>query len=108
MLLRCLSSVATPRVLSAQLRLWFNGWCTARRFQQLLGCRLGCFHGADSVEHYARCSRVYHFWHLVDAPDRTGASSPLAAFLGLTSAFGSASTPPTPDSRLTVLKLCMP
>lgn len=43
-LLAHLARVAPPRVWAAQFRLLCNGWCTARRFQQCLGCRLGCPH----------------------------------------------------------------
>ena len=45
-------------VLAALVRSWFNGWCTARRFQQGRGsCWLAeeCA-GEDSLEHYCRCA----------------------------------------------------
>ena len=45
-----------PRVQACQLRTAWNGWCTARRFQGVAGCILGCKRGEDSIEHYAFCS----------------------------------------------------
>jgi hypothetical protein len=44
-----------PRVCSAILRTWFNGWCSHRRFQGHGPCILGCGRGEDSIEHYALC-----------------------------------------------------
>ena len=36
----------------------WNGWTTARRFQQVKPCVFGCgsMCNADSIEHYARCT----------------------------------------------------
>ena len=48
-----------PRVLSAVLRVGFNGWMTARRFGSTGSCVLGCGRADDSIEHYARCP-CYH------------------------------------------------
>ena len=48
-------------------RTWFNGWCTARRFQVkrarcLLGCGAGSTEGCcDSIEHYACCPVMLEF-----------------------------------------------
>ena len=33
----------------------WNRWTTKRRYQERGPCFLGCPHGDDSVEHYARC-----------------------------------------------------
>ena len=41
----------------AVVRLWLNGWTTARRFQQQASCVL-CAGGEDSVEHLALCPVV--------------------------------------------------
>ena len=50
-----------PCVTAAVLNTWFNGWCTARRFQtQGQPCRLLATHeGSDSLEHYACCSGAW-------------------------------------------------
>lgn len=42
------------------LKTTFNGWCTARRFQEIGLCRLcrGC-DGQDDVAHYATCQGVH-------------------------------------------------
>ena len=49
-------SLVTPRVAAVLLRTLFNGWCTARRFQEEGVCILGCCGEArDSIEHYSRC-----------------------------------------------------
>ena len=58
-LLPRLRRLVPPRVVAAVLRTWFNGWCTRRRFQQHGMCLFGCSMGADSVEHYMRCSRIH-------------------------------------------------
>ena len=51
-----------PRVLSALLRTWWNGWVTGRRFQNYHGsCMFGCPGHADSIEHYATCPMVTDF-----------------------------------------------
>jgi hypothetical protein len=55
------------RVALVLFRTWFNGWCTARRFQKLQSvCLLGCAAGQcegchDSIEHYATCPVVVNF-----------------------------------------------
>ena len=58
----------TPvRVAMVLFRTWFNGWCSARRFQVqsapcLLGCSLESEGGCqDSIEHYAHCRIVRAF-----------------------------------------------
>ena len=49
-----------PCVLAALLHTWLNGWCTTRRFQQQAsGCLFGCLDGADEVEHYTICPRIW-------------------------------------------------
>jgi len=58
--LQRLSSLVPPRVASAMLHTLWNGWCTARRFQEHSPdhnrCWLGCGGNAqDSIEHYCRC-----------------------------------------------------
>jgi len=58
--LKRLSALVPPRVASAVLHTIWNGWCTARRFQQQSAahdrCWLGCAGEAqDSIEHYCRC-----------------------------------------------------
>jgi len=58
--LKRLHSLVPPRVGSATLHTLWNGWCTARRFQDHVPandrCWLGCGEGArDSIEHYCRC-----------------------------------------------------
>ena len=57
-LLPRLQRLAPPRVVSAVIRTWYNGWCTRRRFQQRGQCIFGCSLGADAVEHYICCSRL--------------------------------------------------
>ena len=55
------------RVALVLLRTWFNGWCTARRFQAKQSrCLIGCapnIHAEhqDSIEHYAYCPVIVHF-----------------------------------------------
>jgi hypothetical protein len=57
-----LSSLVPPRVLSAVFRTLWNGWCTARRFQRVSPCCLGCDDIAqDSIEHYCRCPVMHEF-----------------------------------------------
>jgi len=58
--LQRLQSLVPPRVASAVMHTLWNGWCTARRFQNQSPshdrCWLGCGGGAhDSIEHYSRC-----------------------------------------------------
>jgi len=55
------------RVACVLFRTWFNGWCTARRFQKqksvcLLGCTAGQAEGChDCIEHYSTCQVVVTF-----------------------------------------------
>ena len=55
------------RVATVLFRTWFNGWCTARRFQVgQASCLFGCLSGSgdgchDSIEHYAHCIVVRTF-----------------------------------------------
>ena len=55
-----LAQHVAPRVLAAAIRTQWNGWCTARRFQQSAKCCFGCprGQGEGSIEHYAECVRV--------------------------------------------------
>jgi len=51
-----LSKLVAPRVLATIFRTWWNGWCTARRFQKIGKCVFGCSPRADdSIEHYMWC-----------------------------------------------------
>ena len=51
-----LGKLVAARVMASVIRTLYNGWCTARRFQQQGLCRLSCTcTGDDSLEHYARC-----------------------------------------------------
>ena len=43
-----------PFLIAALFTTWFNGWCTARRFQQRRFCAF-CASGEDSIEHLACC-----------------------------------------------------
>ena len=54
-----LRRLVLPKVLSAVLRTWYNGWCTRQRFQGRCRCMFGCGFGADSVDHYISCSRLH-------------------------------------------------
>lgn len=57
--LRSLSSIVAPRVIAATLRMIWNGWCTARRFQSQARCVFGCSASAlDCVEQYPYCLQV--------------------------------------------------
>jgi hypothetical protein len=56
-----LRRLAPPRVLAALSRTWFNGWCTARRFQREGNCLFGCRHGEDAVQHYLTCGALHRF-----------------------------------------------
>ena len=54
-----------PRVISAVLKAWCNGWCTSRRFQNKdgeLGCVFGCHGKPHSLEHYASCFQCCNVW----------------------------------------------
>ena len=54
-----LGKLVPPRVTAAVFRAQWNGWCTARRFQQEGACCFGCSHTArDCIEHYAHCRFV--------------------------------------------------
>ena len=58
--LQKLPSLVPPRVCSAVFHTLWNGWCSARRFQQgkrpTNRCWLGCAGEAeDSIEHYCHC-----------------------------------------------------
>jgi len=58
--LQRLHTLVPPRIASAVIHTLWNGWCTARRFQDQSPahdrCWLGCARGAhDSIEHYCRC-----------------------------------------------------
>ena len=70
-----LRSKIPPRVSAAWLRTLWNGWTTARRFQQgSSACLLGCgsrISNEDSIEHYADCRvfrRVAHTFLRLPAP----------------------------------------
>ena len=56
-------TLVPPRVMAAVIRTWWNGWVTARRFQQRCGsrCIFGCGAGEDSVEHYSMCKVLWAF-----------------------------------------------
>lgn len=58
---------APPRVLAALLRTWLNAWVTDRRMSICpgRGCRWGCAHGPDSLEHYGACRRLHAAGQLV-------------------------------------------
>ena len=53
-----LRDLVPPRVCAAVWKTMWNGWTTARRFQQCKPCVFGCgsMCNADSIEHYARCT----------------------------------------------------
>ena len=80
---------STPvRVANVLFRTWFNGWCTARRFQKttstcLFHCASGSLPGChDSIEDYAHCQVVRQFsLNTVNLPPN--AVGTLQAFLGL-------------------------
>ena len=59
--LAALRARCPPRVAAAALSTLWNRWCTARRFQRVGNCVLGCGGREDSIEHYARCSRTRAF-----------------------------------------------
>ena len=53
-----------PRVAIVVFRAWFNGWCTARRFQDRSSrCVFRCSRATaeDSIEHYCHCPVVHEF-----------------------------------------------
>ena len=59
--------VAPSRFVFVLFCTWFNGWCTARRFQvKQAPCLFGCDMGSsedclDSIQHYAYCPIVASF-----------------------------------------------
>jgi len=58
-MLLCLRALVPPRVQSAVFSALWNRWTTARRFQRVGACLLGCGGEAqDSIEHYCRCRTV--------------------------------------------------
>ena len=58
-LLPRLHSLLPPKIIASLIRTWFNGWCTARRFQGCERCLLGCeWDNTDSIEHYCVCPKV--------------------------------------------------
>ena len=64
--LHLLGTLVAPRVVSACFSTIWNRWTTMRRFQKrssdLNVCKLGCSSDAeDSIEHYARFTRVRQF-----------------------------------------------
>ena len=63
-MLQRLARLVPPRVVAAVLRTWFNGWCTARRFQANGRCFFGCSMGEDSVDHYMGCPRLHRHGQL--------------------------------------------
>ena len=71
-------AIVPVRVALVLFRSFFNGWCTARRFQVkhapcLFGCTYGSTEGChDSIEHYAHCQVVRDFAKSsLDLPDTT-------------------------------------
>ena len=72
--LRCLQHISKhsrPAVVISILRVWFNGWPTARRMRNMPSdeatqrCKLGCQLCGDSIEHYW-CCRI--FWKFCFSP----------------------------------------
>ena len=53
-----------PRIVISALRLWFDGWPTARRYQRdPRPCAFGCpIEKGDDLAHYIACPRL---WHMV-------------------------------------------
>ena len=80
---RALSTGGAPRVAAAFIRTAFNGWCTARRFQQRAVCLLGCQRGEDSIEHYSRCATYHRFCAVHAGLAAPAAEDKLACFLNL-------------------------
>ena len=58
-----LQNLVTPRVRAAVWKTMFNGWTTARRFQQRGRCHFCCSDDPeeDSIEHYAACRTTRSF-----------------------------------------------
>lgn len=57
--LQLVGTHGAPRLAATLLRANLNGWVTSRRFQRAGGCGLGCS-ADDSLEHYARCPKIWH------------------------------------------------
>ena len=53
-----LRSSVPPRVMAALLRTLWNGWCTARRFQQRAACPFCLAEASDELEHMPFCRTV--------------------------------------------------
>ena len=59
-----LRRLVPPLISAAVLGILWNRWTTARRFQQVRGCVLGCPpRSSDSVEHYAYCPALRQAAH---------------------------------------------
>ena len=55
-------TLVAPRVAVVLFRTLWNGWCTARRFQEVGTCVFGCPGLAqDSIEHHSRCPHQRNF-----------------------------------------------
>jgi len=74
-LLRGAFAIVPLKVVLVLFRAWFNGWCTARRYQvPQAACLVGCIPGSkpgchDKIEHYAHCPVVVHFGcHVLQLP----------------------------------------
>ena len=50
-------SASPPSTRWSVIRMWLNGWCTARRFQRSAVCTF-CGKMEDSIEHFARCPTI--------------------------------------------------
>ena len=77
--LRCLQHISKhsrPAVVITVLilRVWFNGWPTARRMRNMPSnqatqrCNLGCQLCEDSIEHYSCCSAAVFFGNFAAPP----------------------------------------
>ena len=76
--------LVAPHVAIVVFRAWFNGWCTARRFQDRSSrCVLHCCRltAEDSIEHYAFCPIVKDF--ALTSGISQQAHCPLLSFLAL-------------------------
>ena len=70
---RALQRVVPLQVLSSMLRTVANGWTTASRVGgRKRRCRFGCFHGSDTLAHYAVCRHaqalLFDRYGLLEAP----------------------------------------
>ena len=83
--MRNLATLVAPRVLAAILRTALNGWTTARRFQGVSLCVLGCG-GPDSIEHYSCCSSYHCLSSKFLGLARPTAEHLVGDFVGLVSA----------------------